>query len=282
MASTKGMAQNVPLLLRHLKNNWSDQTSQSDRFALRESFRNMKVDHFGDVEEFLTAFDQVATTMAEYGMKYTDEDLLYQLNEGLGAGWKTHKDLNIAIGNSYAAARKNYLLQAKIDATLPGTLKIVNVSDAQSVHTTGFSSEPSEPENPEICRNHSQGKCRLGHRCKYQHVVEPNAPNASSSHNHSHARDRSGGDSRPSRSDSGRRKCDYCGANGHSAATCFKKKYDDKRDRQGAEPSHSATEVIVVDGLSYSCEEVVGLDSVWLAERSMQALKCQESHLQDW
>ena len=238
--TTKKLPMSVPKLLRHLKAQWVDANSVSDRNAMRETFNAMKLSMFDDVEDFVTAFDAHVQIMIETGiMHHTPEDLLYQLNTGLPSAWSEHRNLATANGMSYDDACAYYIACAKKDSSLPGTLCDKADKAPGSVH---FSSEKSSAQSSahnerrterrlfdeadirrlisetilnttETCRNFAEGHCPRGASCRYRHIGQA----------HGAARQPASSGQRVSQLRHPELQCDHCSKPGHIAERCWLK-----------------------------------------------------------
>ena len=167
---TLGHRTNVPMLLRMLRNCWSDNTTQ-DRDRMRTQFDNMKLSDFTDMDAFVTAFNNQVRVMRNHdmGLVARDEDVLFAFNKALPSAWNIQKEVSSAASHGLNQAQNYYLKAAAKDESLPGTTKIPQKA-ADSVHY----SSTGEQKQRASCHNFAKtGKCRFGDSCRYSHTSPP-------------------------------------------------------------------------------------------------------------
>jgi hypothetical protein len=202
-SKTIGQPTNVPLLLRLLKRNWNDNSTQ-DRDRMRQNYYDLKLADYADVDEFITVFMNHVAVMRQHDMGSVarDEDVLFDFNKRLPQAWAVQKEVSSASGLKLSAAHAYYLKAAGKDASLPGTTICSKTPD--SVHFTST----NDNNKTETCRNFAKGSCKRGSSCHYLHTTPPNRPL------------RTGNDRDRQRSSS---TCTYCKRQGHEARRCFKR-----------------------------------------------------------
>lgn len=202
----------VPKLLRALRDSVND-GGVIDRSTLRKQFNTIKLEDYDNMELYIAGFNNLVTKMKYRKMSSVDddEDVLFRFNEGIPTAYAQVKLVIAANNKSLLQAQQFYLAQAKLDVTLPGTMSnITRKTDA--VNATG-----------EICRLFTQGKCRFGDRCKFDH------PGTT-------PKDGQG------TGDKSRITCFYCGKQGHVKNECRKKIADDAAKAKGGDATHNTQE----------------------------------------
>ena len=119
---TIGHKTNVPLLLRMLRDCWSDNSSQ-DRDRLRTTYDNMRLTDFTDMDAFITTFNNHVSVMRNHnmGLVANDEDVLFAFNKTLPSAWNIQKEVSSAASHGLKQAQAYYLKAAAKDDSLPGT-----------------------------------------------------------------------------------------------------------------------------------------------------------------
>ena len=199
---TIGHATNVPLLLRLLKRNWNDNSTQ-DRDRMRQDYHDLKLADFPDMDEFITAFNNHVAVMRQHDMGSVarDEDVLFDFNKRLPPAWSVQIEVSSANAHGLSQAHAYYLKAAGKDASLPGST--ISSKQPDSVHFTNT----NEQKQTETCRNFAKGSCRRGANCHYLHTTPPNRTQPRADHD----RQRGG------------RTCNYCQKEGHVEKRCLKR-----------------------------------------------------------
>ena len=240
--STMGMENNVPKLLRFLKEKCFNDNSAEDRNSLREHLDNMKIEDYDDYDDYQGAFDNTLKEVQKFDLDLVDNDerLLYMFNKGLPAAWQPAKDVVTSQNKSFEQAKNFYHTKAKNDSTLPGTLKRL----AKTSQSVNFSRQRKE----ETCRQFALGQCNRGDSCRYSHPATPTQ--------HS-TQDRQF-----------RGSCYHCGQKGHRVFECEHKKAGDaarKETRNTSitrvtqEAKHDDEEKcpVSIDAVAYTLVEMV-------------------------
>jgi hypothetical protein len=91
---TMGIERSVPKLLRALRDYVHD-GGVADRGAVRKDFLSLTLEDFGDMEEYVVAFNNKRSSMKSLSVNMVekDEDTLYFFKEGLPSAYKTLKTL---------------------------------------------------------------------------------------------------------------------------------------------------------------------------------------------
>ena len=213
---SREVSTSVPKLLRKLREVTND-GSATDRSALRAEYDAMKLDDFDNMQLYIAGFNNLVTKMRFYKIKSVEdaEDVLFRFNEGMPEAYKDIQLVIAAQNMNLTQAQRFYLQRAKLDDSLPGTLRNIT-KRTDSVH-----------QQEEICRLFTQGKCRFGKRCKFKHPGQESTGSGGP-----------GGNSKKSKQNV---KCFYCGKKGHYKTECRKRLADEEQKKKG-DSTHNTQE----------------------------------------
>ena len=242
----------VPKLLRHLRKNWHDNSS-NDRSILRKQYLGMQLEDHQDMDVYIQAYKNMVSLLREYdiGTAQRDEDVLDHFEKSLGAGWKDKVTIRMATGMQLQPSYTFYKNLALQDSTLPGAIKKHgSTKTMDSAHTT-----------QEVCRKFTQGKC-FKKNCKYLHptgITPTGAPNRPS----------------PKKFEG---TCFHCGIKGHRISDCRKKARGEPRTA----PATAQDTTRVTDDSQGKNQDEIRIDSMVYAayeEVSLTGLKAARSGL---
>jgi hypothetical protein len=181
----------------------------------------MQLTDFADMEVYQTAYKNLVVTMKNYkvGLAENEADVLYQFNKSLPSAWSMHVHLVKIHMMSFSAALAYYLKVAQEDSKLPGSLNRAGTKNSRDViHSTTDLNSKTDIQNSqskEVCRLFARGKCKYGSSCRYSH---------SGSQPPSH----------PPRRDKSNQLCTHCNKKGHLIGDCFRKKREDRKNKNPA------------------------------------------------
>ena len=214
--TTLQLPNNVPKLLRHLHRKYNS-GNVADRTRLRNEYQAMKLNHFADVEQYITEFHNKVEELKEQklGLVDSDEEVLFQFNQGLPSQWDIYVAMTVAQGLTFAQSCAFYKSTATRQPNLPGA----NRPRPHGRDIANFSSDSQSSGHSEICRNFARGKCNRKANCKFSHSVLPNN-NQNSKKN--------------AIANASATTCSYCGKPNHTAEICFKRKRDAANQQDAA------------------------------------------------
>jgi hypothetical protein len=232
--STVDVKRSVPKLLRHLRNRWNNGSTE-DRNGVRETFTQMKLEQFSDIEEFVIQFKAQLSTMRDLGIKMADSDLdvLFCFNKALPKAWATITMVAAAQQLGFEAATEFYISQAKQDSTLPGSIS----KGPKGSHAVHWGKANNDNTSNDVCRQFARGHCPRGNTCKYKHVALPGGNASHGSHGNHGGNKNGGGHNKGAQRSAGKKfegDCRFCGKKGHKESDCYAK----KRDQAGKDSSH--------------------------------------------